>query len=68
MECILVWHENGNYDYIPDAPEEFWEDVLYDCDNFQHIEKLKGWGKYTDSYQVTINGKTVFYFVVMPQW
>ena len=68
MECIQVWRENGNYDYIPDATEEFWEDIIYECDEFNHIEHLKGWGKYTDCYKVEFQGQTRFYFVVMPQW
>ena len=68
MECIQVWSEKGLFDYLPDAQEEFWEDVIYDCDDFFHVQNLKDLGKYTDCYRVEVGGKTKFYFVVMPQW
>lgn len=68
MDCIRVWFKDGIYDYIPDAIVECWADVIYECDDFFHVERLKGWGKYTDCYRVEFQGKTHFYFVELPQW
>lgn len=68
MDCIRVLLQNGVYSHVPDAPAEFWEDILYDCDSYQHLESLRGWGKFTDAYKVVLDEKVYYYFVEMPVW
>lgn len=68
MDCIQMLMDNGTYRHKPDAPVENWEDVLYNCDSVEHLEKLTGWGKYTDCFKVMYENNSYYYFVELPVW
>lgn len=64
MDCLkLIDAQNRN------TPPEFWEDVIWKADKFEHIRKLNGEHKpYTDAYRVIIDGVEAVYLVELPEW
>jgi hypothetical protein len=68
MDCIRVSYINGSFTPLPNVTVENWGDILFRCDNYYHKGKIKGWGSYTDCYQVIIEGKVIHYLVEMPIW
>lgn len=63
MNSVMVKEESGYYQ-IAGEPES-WADVLAVADNEPELveKKLRGWGRYTQAFKVTIEGHECHYFV-----
>lgn len=62
MDCCIVAGER------PEKTPEVWDEVIYNCDTFEHLHTVKNCPPYTDAFKVTIEGKEAIYYVELPKW
>lgn len=63
MICVQVMADNRDF-----SKQEFWDDVLYSCDSYEHLHTVEDWPPYTDAFRVTIGGQDKIYFVELPKF